>query len=99
MLLTDIQEKARKTYVKTCAALHPGVQTVYVEAAKIIDILTFEVCEENNLFSYVMETSQEPPRKKGDSSDVLRQFAETKMVGLAPVNPQLLLRLMREAGK
>jgi len=99
MLLTEELEKKRKLYVKTLSGLHIGVEEVLVHAEDVMLIIPFKTCEEHNLFSYVMETEQEPIAKGNDSSSVLKRAAETRLIGLAPVNPKLLLQLMKDAGK
>lgn len=99
MHLTEEQEKVRKIYVKTLKGLHVGVKVVHVDASKIVDILGYDVCDSNDLFPYVMETSLEYHASKRNSTTVLKQTASLQVIGLAPVNPQLLLKLMEEAGK
>lgn len=95
-MLSEKLEKNRQTYIKVLSKLHPGVGTVIVHVDKILEILDYEVCVENDLFPYVMDTSVEPPLHRQNSSEVLKIATQSKIVGFAPVKPQLLLKLLKE---
>lgn len=91
-----MNQKRLNALIKGCKATTK--ENVVINPAHAIEVLSYDTCEVNNLFNWVVEAEATEIIKPKPGS-VIPPDAHVEVHGLAEVNRELLLELLEDASK